>query len=346
LLYAPGSFATTDEVIELAEVAGEYGGIYISHMRDEGRGVLTSVKETIRIGEEGGLPAQITHHKVMGQPMWGRSVDTLALVDAANARGIDVSSDQYPYPASSTGLTAVFPRWSLDGDTATRRARLEDPVEREKIRQDVIVRLINDRGGNDPARVVLANCASNPAINGLNLGEVLEQQGREVSIENAADLVIELQLAGGCIAVYHAMSLEDVERIMQHPRTMIASDGGIVIPGVGAPHPRNYGAFARVLSYYVRERELLSLETAIHKMTRMPVDRINIVDRGRIEVGAYADIAVFDPAEITDMATFENPHQYATGMVHVFVNGQAALLNGEMTGARPGRVLRSTFSHE
>lgn len=341
LLYAPGSFASTEEVIELAKVAASYGGIYISHMRDEGRGVLDSVRETIRIGEIGGLPAQITHHKVMGQPMWGRSVDTLALVDAANARGVDVSSDQYPYPASSTGLTAVFPRWSLDGDKAARNARLEDPVERERVKLDIVERLINDRGGNDPSRVVLANCASNPAINGLSLADVLQQQGREVSIVNAAELVMELQLAGGCSAVYHAMSTEDVERIMQHPRTMIASDGGIIVPGVGAPHPRNYGAFARVLAYYVRERELLALETAIHKMTRMPVDRIGISDRGRIEVGAYADIAVFDPATIQDLATFENPHQYATGMQHVFVNGEAVLLNGEMTGARPGRVLRS-----
>lgn len=341
LLYAPGAFATTEEVVELAKVAAKYGGIYISHMRDEGRGVLTSVRETIRIGEEGGLPAQITHHKIMGQPMWGSSTETLALVDEAVSRGVDVSSDQYPYSASSTGLTAIFPRWSQSGDLATRRARLEDPVEREKVKQGVMERLINDRGGNDPSRVVLANCAWQPSLNGQSLSEVLEKKGRVVSIENAAELVLDLQLAGGCIAVYHAMSEQDIDRIMQHPRTMIASDGGIVIPGVGAPHPRNYGAFARVLSYYVRERGLLPLKTAIHKMTRMPVDRINISDRGRIELGAYADIAVFDPASITDTATFEDPHQYATGMQHVFVNGQAVLLNAEMTSIRPGRVIRS-----
>ena len=341
LLYAPGKFASTEEVIELAKVAGKYGGIYISHMRSEGLGVLQSVEETIRIGEEGNLPAQITHHKVMGAPMWGKSVETLALVDAAIARGLDVSSDQYPYPAGSTGLTGAFPRWSLDGDSATRRARLEDPLEREKVRKDIVFSLLNERGGNDPAKVALANCAWDPSLNGLNLAEVLEKKGREVTIENAAELMIELQLAGGCSAIYHAMSLEDVERIMQHPKTMVASDGGIIIPGVGVPHPRNYGAFARVLGHYVRERGLLPLSTAIYKMTRMPADRINITDRGRIEVGVMADITVFDPATITDKATFKDPHQYAEGVRHVFVNGQPALLNGEMTGARPGRILRA-----
>lgn len=342
LLYVPGSFAPTEEVIELAKVAAGYGGIYISHMRNEGRGVLTSVEETIRIGEEGGLPTQITHHKVMGEPMWGSSVQALALVDAAIERGVDVSSDQYPYTASSTGLSAAFPRWSLDGDRATRHARLEDPETREQIRQEIVVILVNDRGGDDPARVALADCPANPELNGLNLAEVLQQQKRDVSIDVAAELIIELQLAGGCSAVYHAMSMQDIERIMQHPKTMIASDGGIIVPGVGVPHPRNYGAFARVLAYFVREREVLSFTTAINKMSLMPAERIRLNERGRVTVGAYADLAVFDRALITDTATFENPHQYATGMQHVFVNGQAVLQDGKMTGARPGRVLRST----
>ncbi len=163
----------------------------------------------------------------------------------------------------------------------------------------------------------------------------------EVTIENAAELIMELEYAGGCSCVYHAMSMEDVDRIMLHPKTMIASDGGIVAPGFGVPHPRNYGAFARVLGHFVRERKLLSLSSAIHKMTRMPADRIGLSNRGRIEIGAFADVSVFDADKIIDTATFENPHQYAEGVHHVFVNGQAALLDGEMTGARPGRVLRS-----
>jgi dihydroorotase/N-acyl-D-amino-acid deacylase len=341
LLYAPGSFGSVEEVIELAKVAGEYGGIYITHMRNEALGVLDSVQETIRIGEEGGLPAQITHHKMMGAPMWGRSVDSLALVDAANARGLDVSIDQYPYPASSTNLPAVFPRWSLDGGDAAINARLDDPVERTKVKEGIVYAMINERGGNDPANVSLANCEWDPTLNGLNLSDVLRQREIEVNIENAAELIMDLQRAGGCMCVFHAMSMQDVDRIMLHPKTMIASDGGIIVPGVGVPHPRNYGSFARVLGHFSRERGLLPLSTAIHKMTRMPADRINLSERGRIEVDAYADIAVFDPDLIIDTATFENPHQYALGMHHVFVNGQAAMLNGEMTGKRPGRVLRS-----
>jgi dihydroorotase/N-acyl-D-amino-acid deacylase len=341
LLYVPGSFAPTEELIELAKVAAGYGGIYISHMRNEALGVLDSVRETIRIGEEGGLPAQVTHHKMMGAPMWGRSAESLALVDAANARGLDITSDQYPYTASSTGLPAVFPRWSLAGGDEALRARLDDPEQRAKIRAGIVQAMINERGGNDPANVVLANCRWDPSLNGLDLGEVLTLRETEVTMHNAAELIMDLEYAGGCSAVYHAMSIEDVDRIMLHPKTMIASDGGVIVPGVGVPHPRNYGAFARVLGHFSRERGLLPLSTAIYKMTRMPADRINLADRGRIEVGAYADISVFDAATIIDTATFADPHQYAEGVHHVFVNGIAVLLDGQMTGARSGRVLRA-----
>lgn len=341
LLYAPGSFAPTEEVIELARVAGEYGGIYISHMRNEALGVLDSVRETIRVGEEAGLPAQITHHKVMGRPMWGKSVETLALVDEAVARGVDVTSDQYPYPASSTGLTAVFPKWSLAGGGEALRARLDDAEERARVKDGIVFSLVNERGGNDPSRVVIAYCRWGPSLNGLDLAEILRRKKIDVTIENAADLIMAMQYEGGCSAVYHAMSMEDVERIMVHPRTMIASDGGIEAPSPLQPHPRNYGTFARVLGHFVRDRGLLPLEQAIHKMTRMPADRIGLADRGRIEAGAYADVAVFDPDTVRDRSTFDEPHQYAEGVRHVFVNGVPALLNGETTGKRPGRVLRS-----
>jgi dihydroorotase/N-acyl-D-amino-acid deacylase len=277
----------------------------------------------------------------MGAPMWGRSVDNLALVDAAIARGVDVSSDQYPYAASSTGLRAVFPRWSLDGGNDALKARLDDPEQRAKVREGIVYAMVNERGGNDPSRVALANCKWDPSLNGLDLAEVLQQREIEVNIDNAAELIMDLQYAGGCICVYHAMSMQDVERIMQHPKTMIASDGGIMAPGELRPHPRYYGTNAKVLGHYVRERGILSLQTAIHKMTRMPADRINLSDRGRIKVGAMADIAVFDPDTIIDRATFDDPHLYAEGVHHVFVNGQAVLLDKEMTGVRPGRVLRS-----
>ena len=343
LIYAPGSFASTEEIIELARVVADYGGIYITHMRNEAGGVFDSIAETIRIGEEGGLPVQITHHKVIGGAMWGRSVDTLALVDAATARGIDISIDQYPYTASSTGLTAVFPRWSLSGDAAARRARMDDPGERTRMRQAIMELLANERGGDDPPTdTVLADCSWDPDLNGLNLAQVLERRSRTVTLGNAAELVIELQYAGGCSVVYHTMSEDDVERIMLYPGTMVASDGGIMIPGEGVPHPRNYGAFARVLGEYARERGVLPLHTAILKMTRLPAERIGLADRGRLAVGAVADIVAFDADAVVDRATFADPHRYAEGVHHVFVAGRAVLLDGRMTGERSGRVLRST----
>ncbi len=346
LKYIPGAYSNTGEVISLARVAAQYGGIYITHMREEGVGLLDSVRETIRIGEEGGLPAQITHHKAMGARTWGKSKDTLALVDAANARGLDITSDQYPYAASSTDIDVLFPAWSLAGDKATRLARLNDPDTRTKIKAGIIDNLVNDRGGNDPSRVAIADCNWAPELNGKNLVEILREREQEASMENAAELAMELEEKGGCRAVYHSMSEEDVTRIMRHPKTMIASDGGIHMPANDRPHPRNYGSFARVLGLYVREKNLIGFSEAIHKMTRMPADRIGLHDRGRIEVGAIADIAVLDPDKVIDRATFKEPHQLSEGVHHVLVNGQAVLLNGEMTGERPGHVLRSSVPVE
>ena len=341
LLYAPGSFAPTEEVIELAKVAARYDGIYISHMRNEGTGLLKSVKETIQIGEKAGLPTQITHHKVMGKPMWGSASKSLALVDAAIARGVDVSSDQYPYAASSTGLTALFPRWARDGDRETRLARYKNREQRALLKNDIVINMKHDRGGDDPARVAIAYCSWDPSLNGLNLADILRLKEREVNIDNAAELVIEMQAAGGCSAVYHAMDIDDVLTIMNHPKTMIASDGGVEAPSDRMPHPRNYGAFARVLGYYVREQNVMPLHTAIHKMTMMPAGRMGLSDRGRLTIGAIADVTVFDPDTIIDKATFENPHQYAVGTLHVFVNGEQVLSDGEMTDKRPGKVIRS-----
>jgi hypothetical protein len=346
LKYVPGAYSETEEVIELARVAGQYGGIYITHMREEGVGLLDSVRETIRIGEEGGLPAQLTHHKAMGTRTWGKSVQSLALVDAARERGLDVSIDQYPYAASSTGIDVLFPAWSLAGEREVRLQRLADPGTRARIKTGIIDNLINDRGGNDPSRVAIADCDWNPGLNGKNLAEILRERGLEVSMENAAGLAMEIEENGGCSAIYHSMSELDVVRIMQHPQTMIASDGGIHMPAGDRPHPRNYGSFSRVLARYVREQGVLDFSTAIHKMTRMPADRIGLSDRGRIEAGAMADIAVIDPAKVIDRATFKDPHRFSTGTHHVFVSGQAVLLNGEMTGARPGRVLRSAAAPE
>ncbi len=341
LIYLPGRFATTKEVIELAKVAAEYDGIYISHMRQEGLDLLKSVAETIRIGEEGGLPAQLTHHKVVGAPMWGKSVETLAMVDEARERGVDVSIDQYPYTASSTSLTILFPGFSLDGGRAALLSRLADAGQRQRIKEAIVYNIETDRGGNDPANVALSSCPHDTSINGLNLSQVLRQQEREISHENAAELLMDLVEAGNCSAVFHAINEEDVKRIMRHPMTMPSSDGGVEAPSERVPHPRNYGTFSRVLGYYVREQNVMPLHTAIYKVSGLPAWRIGLNDRGRIEKGAVADIAVLDTGKVIDRATFDNPHRYAEGAHHVFVSGQAVLLHAEMTGARPGKVLRA-----
>ena len=341
LKYIPGAYSETEEVIELAKVAGAYGGIYISHMREEGLDLIKSVQETIRIGEEADLPAQVTHHKAMGVEMWGASLETLALIDAANARGVDVSSDQYPYAASSTGISVLFPAWSLAGPREVQLARLRDPETRARVKEGIVFNLVHDRGGDDPSRVAIAECEWDTSLNGKNFAEILRERGQAVNMEAAAELAMEILENGGCMGVFHAMSEEDVARIMQHPRTMIASDGGIHVPGEGVPHPRNYGTFARVLAYYVRKTHTIPTGEAIHKMSKMPAQRIGLAERGRIQVGAMADIAVIDLETVQDHASFENPHQYASGVQHVLVNGEWVLKNGQMTGKRPGRALRS-----
>jgi N-acyl-D-amino-acid deacylase len=342
LIYTPGRFAPTEEVIELARVAGEYGGMYISHMREEGLALLDSIAETIRIGEEGGLPTQLTHHKVVGAPMWGSSVESLRLVDEAIARGVDVSIDQYPYTASSTNLQILFPGWALDGGREALLARMVDPAQRTRLRDDIVYNIEVDRGGNDPANVVLAGCPHDASLNGLNLSDVLRLQGLETTKNNAAELLIELVAAGNCSAVFHAMVEEDVHNIMRHPRTMIASDGGIEGPSDRAVHPRNYGTFARLISHYARDLGIIPLHTAIYKVSGMPAARLNMKDRGRLQPGTIADIAVLQISAVKELTSFADPHQYAEGAVHVFVAGEAVLLNKVMTGARPGVIVRST----
>jgi dihydroorotase/N-acyl-D-amino-acid deacylase len=339
LFYVPGTFTPTEEVVALARVAGEMGGIYISHMRNEAARVVDSVAETIRIGEEGGLPTQVTHHKIIGKGNWGKSVETLRLVAEARARGVDATIDQYPYTASSTGLQALFPSWALEGGRDAVVKRLQDPAERARIKAVVIENILNDRGGGDPKNVVIASSQADPSLAGRSLAEIARARGREPTPEGAAETAMEIVAAGGASAVFHAIDEADVERIIRDPNTMIASDGEVPVFGEAAPHPRSYGTFARVLAVYVREKRLLTLEDAVRKMSSMPAHRIALPDRGLLRPGMKADLAVFDPARVRDAATFERPHQYAEGFTLVVVNGQPVFENGAMTAARPGRVL-------
>jgi N-acyl-D-amino-acid deacylase len=340
LFYVPGNFTPTEEVIEIAKVVAGFGGMYISHMRDEASGVADSVRETIRIGEEGGLPTQVTHHKIIGQENWGKSVETLRLIEEARARGVDATIDAYPYTASSTGTGALFPQWSLAGGQKALLERLSAPEQRARIITEIVRRIKVDRGGGDPKNIVMASCSFDSSLAGKSLADITAARGRPVNFDTAAETAIEIQQKGGCAAVFHAINEEDVERILRSPYTMIGSDGEIPQFGKGAPHPRSYGTFARVLARYVRDRKVLTLEDAVRKMSGYPAERLRLLDRGLLRPGMKADIVIFDPANVQDKADFANPHQYAEGFREVIVNGEVVISGGELTKARPGRIIR------
>ena len=340
LFYVPGTFTPTAEVVELAKVAGRMGGIYISHMRDEANGVLASVRETIEIGEQGGLPTQITHHKVIGKANWGRAVDTLKLIDEARARGVDATLDQYPYTASATSIqAALMPAYALEGGRDAVLKRLQTPAMRNELRKETARIIAEERGGGDPNNVQLSRCDWDHSLDGKRLGDVTRGRGLEPTIDNAAETVFWIVEKGGCGGIFHAISEDDLQRILRHPATMIGSDGEVPIFGQANPHPRSYGTFVRVLGRYVRELKVMTLEDAVRKMSAFPAQRIGLADRGVLREGMKADIAVFDAATVRDTATFEKPHAYAEGVQVVIVNGQVAFENGAMTAARPGRIL-------
>ncbi len=342
LKYLPGAFSKVDEVIALSKVAAAEGGIYTSHLREEGLGLLPAVREAIEISREAGIPVVLTHHKVVGKPMWGASEQTLAMVDSARSAGLDIRIDQYPYNASYTSISILIPGWARAGGNDAFRERISDPVLRDSIKAGIVFNLVNDRGGNDLSRVQFAKVRWMPELEGQTLQDWAKLKEMEPTMVNGAELVIEAQLNGGASCVFFAMDEGDVERIMQHPQTMIASDGRLVAPGMGHPHPRWYGTFPRVLGRYVRERSILSLPEAIHKMTQLPAAAMGLPDRGLIEIGKKADIVLFDPETVADKATFEAPHQYPEGIPYVIVNGQLAVKNGEFQGLKAGKILRKT----
>jgi N-acyl-D-amino-acid deacylase len=339
LRYVPGTYSKTEEVIELAKIAAAHGGIYASHIRDEGAGAVDAVAEVIRIAREAKLPGQVSHHKLMGQPQWGQSVRTLAMVDSARAQGIDVTIDQYAYDATSTGTGVLFPSWALAGGADSLRARLAHSDTRKRIEQGIREIILEERGGGDLNRIRIASYRPNPQWNGKTFADIAREQGKQPTIEFAIELAIEIQKQGGASGVWHVAHEDDVRRIMRHPYTMISSDGGIGVLGQNHPHPRNYGAFPRVLGRYVREEKVISLEEAVRKMTSLPAWRIGLPERGRVVEGAFADITVFDPLTISDRATYEDPHRFSVGVKHVLINGVVVMRDASLTGEKPGRVL-------
>jgi len=340
LIYLPGTYSDTAEVVSLARVAAGENGIYASHIRNEFELIIEATEEAINIGREADIPVHISHYKVADNSMWGESTITLDLVEAARAEGLDITIDQYPYTAGSTGLANVFPTWARAGSREDFQARLDDPETRARVKADTIRKLNGARAAGDLSRITIASFENHPEYSGKTMAEVTRMNGREPTIENGAEVAMEIMYDNEGSAIYFMMVEEDVRRIMLAPFTSIASDGSAVTFGENFPHLRNYGTYPRVLSKYVREEGLMSLEQAIHKMTAQPASRINLKTRGLLKEGMLADINIFDPNKVQDNDDWANPHQYATGFSHVIVGGTAVIENGTRTGTFPGRVLR------
>lgn len=343
LTYAPASLAETAELVELAKVVGKYGGFYSTHLRNEAITLVEALGEALRIGSDADVPVQVSHHKAMGRANWHKVATTLEMVDQAVVLGQDVTLDQYPYTASSTGLVALLPAWSLSGGIDQVVRRLSTPAEREKIRNQIVLQSPADLMGGlrefAPDEVVLADGPSSlERYIGMTLTEVAAAR-QELPVDTVLDLIMETR--GEVLTVVHGQSEENIQKIMKHGRSMIASDGWTLSPTAGGrPHPRSYGTFSRVLGSYVREEHVLRLEEAVRKMTSLPARRLGFRDRGLIREGHAADLVLFDPASVSDRATFEDPHQLSVGVQMVVVNGVVVVEGGVDTGAAPGRVLR------
>ncbi len=347
LIYAPSSYATTEELIELSKVAANYGGMYIAHMRSEGNSIFDAVDETIRISTEGGLPAEIYHLKMAGKDNWWKLDTVVAKIERATKAGHRVTANMYTYPAGATGLDATMPPWCQEGGINDWIKRMKTPSLRAKILKEMLTptdkweNMLRTCGGPENVLLLGFSKDSLKMYVGKNLAEVSKMHGKSPE-ETAMDLVIADKTR--VEAAYFMMSEENIKKQIALPYVSFGSDAGAP-PAEGfwlkyKDHPRTYGNFARLLAKYVRDEKVIPLEEAIRRLTRLPATNLSIRKRGTISPGYYADVVVFDPAKIQDHATFENPHQYATGMQHVFVNGVQVLKDGEHTNARPGRVVR------
>ena len=336
LFYAPGSYATTEEVAALGSVVAEFGGLYTSHIRDEGNytvGLLAAVNEVIEIAEANGIPGIVSHMKALGPDNWGLSVAATTRLDEARRRGIEVYADQYPYAASSTGLSAALvPRWAQAGGPDEFTRRLADPETRGRIVVEMRENL-RRRGGAEA--IVVAFHRPDPSLEGQTLAAIAEASGRP-----AVETALELIARGRVSIISFNMSERDIAHIMRQRYTMTSSDGGLVPMGEGRPHPRNNGAFARKLGHFVREREVVPLAFAVRSMTSLPAAVFGLRDRGVLRIGAWADIVIFDPDAVRDRSTYIDPHQLAEGIDTVIVNGTVVRAHEGFTDARPGRVLR------
>ncbi len=340
LSYLPGIYSKTEEIVELASVVSPFDGIYASHIRDQAQHITEAIEEAIEIGEKNNLTVQISHIKLADDEVWGETERITKPVEEARARGVAVFLDQYPYTATSSGFTSSFPSWVFEGGRDQFLERIKDPEIYAKVRAYIIDRrLKSTKGINKLETIYIANSRNYKDYEGKNLHDILLAQGKEPTIKNGADLIIEIETGGGASCVFFQMDEKDVEDLMKLSYNMFASDGSVQELGRGVPHPRNYGTFPRVISYYVLEKNILSLEEAVRKMTSLPAQTFNLKDRGLLKKGMYADICVFDLEDFKDKATFAEPHQYSQGLAYVIVNGKIAIQNYEHTHIRSGMIL-------
>jgi len=339
LQYVPGTYAETPEIVELARVAANAGGLYASHMRNEGTALEEAIRETLFVGRQSGARVQISHLKVDAKSRWGASEAALRMIDAARLAGVDVRADQYAYTAAGSGLSIRFPSWALEGGREKIAERLNDAATWARIKKEMLA-LVQERGFEDLSWASVASYGADPSLNGLSMAEVAERLHGSRSADAQFEAARTLMLGGPPSMVYHFMDEGDVERIMRHPLVSVAADAGVLDPDASSrPHPRGYGNNARVLARYVRDRKIITLEEAVRKMTSLPADYFRLEGRGRLAVDASADIVIFDPARVRDVATFDAPHAYPEGIPHVLVNGTFVVRDGKPTRERPGAVL-------
>lgn len=338
LIYVPGTYSKTPEVIGLAKAVSRFGGVYASHIRDEGDHVDEAIEEAINIGRQANLPVEISHFKVTYKPNWGKSKNTIDQVERARKDGIDVTIDQYPYVASSTTLNTLLPTWAFGGGLDSLSLRLSDKVTRMKIKREMVESLKRKQLKNYNYALV-ARYAADTTLNGKSIKDINNLRGRKTKPILEAETILEMVANGSAQMVFFSMNEQDLKRIMEYPYNMIASDAGIAKFGSGMPHPRAYGTNSRVLGLYVRDLKIISLEEAIRRMTSLPATKFNLSDRGLIRNGMAADIVIFNPDVIKDNATFSNPHAYASGFDYVIVNGKITGENGKHNGTRAGQSL-------
>lgn len=339
LIYLPGTFATTEEIIALAKVAATHGGIYASHMRYETDRIDTALAELARIAREASIRADVSHLKLSGPTAWGRAPEIIAFLDRARAEGLQVTHDQYAYTASSTGIATLVPSTAREGDTKAFVARINDPEKKSAIVAEMKESLRRAQR-TDFTYAVIASYKKDPRLNGKTVPEAAKLARGSDRLDDQIELVLEIVANGGASGVFHTMNEADLQKFLVQPHTMIASDSGVRKFREGVPHPRGYGNNARVLARYARELKLITLEDAVRKMTSLPAQTFRLPGRGELRPGFAADVVIFDPATVDSAATFSDPHHYATGFSDVIVNGIPVIRAGALTDARPGQPVR------